>query len=258
MILKPHSRIILTFALMVSILILACGINLPSRDQVNSGIETAQAVGDRAAELATGAAPTLQAVRTQAVDFATGAAPTLEAGQEQLATAAVRAEETGANVQATLAAAGIDSDYLINKARSLTPDENGNVTLVITEVELNLLVQARGALATEEGAEVIPPGAEIDLGDGMINFSADLTSPVSGTILLSLAPVVEDGQISFEVTAAELNGQTVPAVLLSTITSAVNTALLGTINTALAAIPGEGGVKEVVVVEGELRVVAGR
>lgn len=273
---KPLFQPILIFSLILSFLLLACGVTLPSQEQVETGLATAQALGEQAAELATGAAPTLQAavediqaaatnagptleaLQTRAIELATSAAPTVNAGLDQLATAAVRAQDTGENVQATLQAAGIDGNYLIEKISALRPDENGNIVIVITETELNLVLQARQALAVENQQEVVIPAAEVRFTDGLIIFSGEVTSPVEGTVNVSLQPQVTDGALSFVVTTADLNGRPVPPALLSTVETTINTALLTSLNTALLAIPGNYVIQTVSIGDGLMTIIAGR
>ena len=234
--------------------LLACGVSLPSRDQVESGLATAQSFGEQAVEMATGAAPTLQALQTQAVDLATGAAPSVEVGLEKLATISVRAQDSGVNARATLDAAGIDGNYLRAKVMGLRPDGNGNINLTITETEINLILQANLLLAAVGTEPVAAQMAEVNMTGGEVVFTGQITIPVEGNLMVRMRPEVADGKIDFIVTAANLDGNAVPPALLGTIGGTLNTA----VNTAIDSIPGGVVLKDVVVREGAMTLVAGR
>lgn len=225
---------------------LACGTSidsLPSQEQAQSAMQTAEALGQQASALATEAAPTLAALATQAAAMATQVGPTLEAGAVELATRA-------ANAQATLQAAGITADYLRQKAASLTPDANGNVTLVVTQAEINLVVQAQ---QQEEGSGGVQ-NSQVRLTNGAISISGRVTQPVEGNVILTLQPVVTNGQLQFEVLSAALNDQALPDMLLNQLESNLNTALVGAVN----GMPGTVELKSIVITEGEMAITAGR
>lgn len=234
------------FALWFLFAFLACGTSidsLPSQEQAQSAMQTAEALGQQASALATEAAPTLAALATQAAGMATQVGPTLEAGAVELATRA-------ANAQATLQAAGITADYLRQKAASLTPDANGNVTLVVTETEINLVVQAQQQEAGSSGVQ----NSQVRLTNGAISISGRVTQPVEGNIILTLQPVVTNGQLQFEVLSAALNDQALPDLILNQLESSLNTALVGAVN----GMPGNVEPKTIVITEGEMAITAGR
>lgn len=269
---KQPFRPIGVFIIFAMFMLLACGINLPSQEQVQGGLATAQAVGQRASELATqaaptlqaavenaqalatNAAPTLQAVQTRAVAFATEGAPTVNAGLEQLATAAAGARAAGGNAQATLQAAGIDGDYLRTRLASLRPDENGDVYATFTETEINLVLQARQLAAQENGETVAAQGVAVRFTDGLVIVTGQVRLPVEGFLTMIMQPIVETGKLRFNVVSADLDGRDVPPLLLSTVEGTLN----GTINGAVDAIPGGVVLKEVVVSQGTMTLVAGR
>ncbi len=232
---------------LVVIALFGCGVSLPDRAQVDSGVATAQA-------LAANAGPTLEALQTQAVALATSAAPTLGAGVEQAATVAARAQELGGNVQATLEAAGIDGNYLLAKAASLKPDENGNVNLTLTETEVNLVLQVRQLVTPEGEAQITARQTQIRFTGGRVVFTGQIRTPVEGVLSMTMIPVVRDGKVAFDIVTADFNGSQVPAFLLGSVEATLN----GIINGAVDALPGGVVLKEVVVQEGSLTLVAGR
>lgn len=225
---------------------LACGTSidsLPSQEQAQAAMQTAEALGQQASALATEAAPTLAALATQAAAMATQVGPTLEAGAVELATRA-------ANAQATLQAAGITADYLRQKAASLTPDANGNVTLVVTQAEINLVVQAQQQEAGSSGVQ----NTQVRLTNGAISISGRVTQPVEGNIILNLQPVVTNGQLQFEVLSAALNDQALPDLILNQLESSLNTSLVGAVN----GMPGNVELKSITITEGEMAITAGQ
>lgn len=229
-----------------------------SEEQVKNGVATAQAAAQQAAPtlqalatqasaVATQSAPTLEALATQASALATQSAPTLQA----LATTAV---DTGANVQATLDAAGIDGQYLIAKAQSLRPDEAGNVSLTVTDTELNLILQAGQLFNDGEATEPNLQGTTTTFQAGNLIINSNLTTPVQGQLRVSLLPYVVDGQLRLDVLSATLNGEGVPTA----VTTPISERLTNTINGALAQLPGGVVLKEIIVTEGAMTLVAGR
>lgn len=235
-------------AFFVLLSILACSVSVPSREQVEGGIATAQAAGaqvselatnaaptvaalkTKGAELATNAAPTLVALQTQAVDFATRAAPTVEAGIELAKTAVVDTQERADQAKATLDAAGINGRYLWDKAKTVVPDENGNVLITFTETELNLALNAHLLVAKQEGQEPPLQNMRIRLDDGLMYLEGRIETPVSAEISLLIQPFVLNGELAINVVSADANGYTLPQFVTNQITNTLDRTVVGAVN----------------------------
>ena len=214
--------------LLFMFVLLACSTaDLPSRDQLEAGAATAQAAAQQASAYATQVAPTLQALATQT-------------------------SGTAADARATLTAAGIDRDYLIAKARSLAPDAEGNINLVLTETELNLLLNARLLFANNNEEETPLQGITARLTGGAILLSGQLTTPVQGQLAMLMQPYVADGEIHLTIVSATLDGQPVPQAVLDRAQSSLDSAL----NSGTVGLPAGYNVTAIVVNEGSLTITA--
>lgn len=216
--------------LLFALVLLACSAaDLPSREQMEAGAATAQAAAQQASAYATQVAPTLQALATQASGSA-------------------------ANAQATLTAAGIDRDYLVAKVRSLTPDANGNINLVLTETELNLLLNARLLFANNNEQETPLQGTSTRLTNGAILLAGRLTTPVQGDLAMLMQPYVADGRIHLTIISATLDGQAVPQAILDRAQLSLDSAL----NSGRVGLPAGYNVTAIVVNEGSLTITASK
>jgi hypothetical protein len=245
----------------------ACsGLTLPSSTDAESAMATAQAMANQSAptfeammqeasNLATQSAPTIEAAMTQGAILATQSAPTIEAAMTQAGTIAAEAQARGANAQATLQAAGIDGEYLNRKAQSLRPDANGNVTLTLTETELNLLLQWRQLFAASEPSGEPAPvqDGQVSLQNGQILFAGDLLQPLAGRVEIGFVPTVVQGQLGLTVVSAQVGNTAVPPFILTSITDS----LTGIINPALAQLPNGIILKQITVSDGTLTLIAG-
>lgn len=228
--------------------LLACGNEgLLSAEDAQAGFATMQAAAQNAEAYATQAAPTLQALATQASVYATQSAPTLEA-------LATNIKDTSAEAQATLQAAGIDRTYLLEKARSLQPNEAGDVNLTITEVELNLVLQASLLFAEETEETAALQATTAKLTNGTIVVSGQVERPVAGVLTIVFQPLVINNEIQMNIVSATLGGNPVPAFLLTRADSTIN----GTLNGAVDQIPGSVVVKNIFVGEGYMTITAGK
>lgn len=246
--------------------VLACNLTPPSQDQIQGGIATAQAAGERVSDLATNAAPTLQAlqtqgadfatnaaptvqaartqavefatnaaptisaVRTQAVIFATEAAPTVEAGIELAKTAVVDSQERAEQAKATLDAAGIDGRYLWTKVQSARPDETGLMLIAFTESEINLALNAHLLVKKQEGE--VPPMENIvlRLDDGRMLLQGRIQSPIAADISLQIQPYVQNGELAVSIVAADANGYALPPFAMNQISNMINRTVVDAIN----------------------------
>ena len=246
--------------------ILACHFTPPSQEQVQGGVATARAAGERVSELATNSAPTLEAlktqganfatnaaptlaaakeqaiefatnaaptisaVQTQAVIFATEAAPTVEAGIELAKTAVVDTQERGAQAKATLDAAGIDGRYLWTKVQTARPDENGQMLITFTETELNLALNAHLLVKKQEGEAPPMENIQLRLDDGRIFLEGRIQTPIAADILLQVQPIVVEGRLVVNIVSADANGYALPPFAMNQIENMVNRTVVDAIN----------------------------
>lgn len=235
-------------ALLLLMAILACAVDLPSRQQVEGGLATAQAAGQqvsafatgaaptldalktRGANLATNAAPTLVALQTQVTDFATRAAPTVEAGVEMAKTAVADSQERGVQAKATLDAAGIDGRYLWRKVQTVVPDANGNVQITFTETELNLALNAHLLIKKQEGE--VPPleNMHIRLDDGLVYLEGGISTPIEANVTLLVEPFVLNGGLALNIVSADANGYSLPQFVTNQITTILNRTVVDAVN----------------------------
>ena len=129
---------------------LACSLSLPNRAQLEGGVETVQAVGQQASDLATRTAPTLQAAAQQASDLATRSAPTLQAAADQ---ARDFAQNAGPTLQAARTRA---SAYATEAAPTVIALQTQAVAIATSAgptIEAGLEQLATAAVDTQERAQ---------------------------------------------------------------------------------------------------------
>ena len=204
-------------------------------------VETAQAAAGTAAVMAaTGAAQGGAAVETA---VAAGAVETAQAA------AGTVAAQGGAAV-ATVAAAGTpDMNALREKLEALQPDENGNVSVTITDDEVNQAIQAGQANGGQGSLE----DPAVTFTGGTIVLAGDVTQPVTARLTVVFVPYVEDGLLQFDVSLATLGNVNVPTALLQSAEATLNS----TLGDALNNLPGGVQLTAITMGEGTM-VVTGR
>lgn len=210
---------------MISLLFLAglaCGPNIPDVPEVNipeGAAETVQAAGQQAGS----AAETAVALATQE---GSTAVQTLQAG--------------GAN---------IDLGALGEKFSTIQPDENGNFTVTITDTELNDALQRAEESQAAPGSSPVSQPLIIFTG-GNIVLMGNVTQPIEAQLTVSFRPVVVDGDLQFEVVSATLGAVNVPAAILSSAESTLNS----TLGQAMNNIPSNLTLQSIVMGEGTMTV----
>lgn len=253
-----HQKAIIAGLILMILSILACAVNLPSGEEINNGISTAQAVGEQASDLATRtaptlmaaaeqarnfatqsaptiqaartraimfateAAPTVEALRTQAVEFAQESGPTIEAGIELVKTAAVDTQERAVQARATLSAAGIDGGYLFRKVADLRPNENGEIIVSFSEEEINVVLNARLLVMKTEGEEPPVQDMTVRFQEGFIIARSNVTTPFAGTLEIRMVPIVDNGTLSFQVVSANFNGAEASQLVVGQVQALIN------------------------------------
>ena len=219
---------IVIFIILLLMSSLACNLTSErANEQAQAAVATAAVVGQQAEELAA----------TAAVVAATVAAQ-------------------GGDILATIEAADItmpDMAALRSRVQSILPDENGNVSLTLTDAELSNVVEDQQATTTTADEQTIAlqnPGVRFT--NGTILFQGEVTQPIEAQLSVSFRPIVEDGALRFEAEGASLGGINVPATLLQTAESRLN----NTLGEAMTHLPEGVTLQAVIVGEGTLTIMA--
>lgn len=176
------------------------------------------------------------------------------------ATAAAAAEEAG-DAAATLAAqaegADIplpDSSILRERFSGLQPDESGNITVTITEAQMNQALQQGQDAAAAQGQEQQMQNIQVAFSDGRIILSGAITTPINGTLTVTFRPYIREGDLQFEVIEAAVNEQQVPNAVLQTASATLN----GALGTAANELPANVAWQSVTVSDGALTLTGAR
>lgn len=212
------------------------------------------------ASLACGAGDvTLPQVTISADTAATAQAAAEQAGLAA-ATAAALIETQGGSLLATVQAGDFNVDLHLDPASlqqrfaNVQFDGNGNVSVTVTEEEVNLALQQGEQVAAQNGQASPLQNPYLDLTGGNIVLSGDLTQPIQATLVAAFRPVVVNNVLQFEIVSATLGGIQVPPSILAS----VQTNLNNTLGTAFSTLPGNIILKEVQMGEGTMTIIAGR
>lgn len=202
-----------------------------------------------------------EALATQAASVAATAAAgaTAVAVAEQadsvVATAVAQGETLAATAQSgTGQISGLDINALKERFSSLQPDENGNVSVTITESELNQAIEASQAAAAQAGRNLQIQNAQATLSEGTIILAGNVTEPLSADLTVSFRPLVANGILQFEVASATVGGVTVPPSLLQSAEATLN----NTLGEAMSNLPAEIVLQDVIISDGTMTVVGSR
>lgn len=242
-------RLRLIFALLL-LATLACGFGGIGAPDVGLP-EGAAATAEGAARVA--------ATAMAGVTMPAGIAETAESAAGQAgglaATAVALAGEQGSGLLATLEASNfdvsitIDVESLRQKFSTAQPGPDGNITIELTDDELNQAVDVRAGTAGEEPAIQDP---ELTFTGGNVLLVGSVRQPVQGELRATFQPVVSDGQLRLFLTNVTMGGIPVPTVLLSTVEATINTSLA----TLLSALPGNYRLSEMIIGEGTMTIIA--
>jgi hypothetical protein len=202
--------------------------------------------------------PDVDELASQAADAATKAA-------DAAATAVVVAQQVATsdqvqNLEATAVAAATalaDSDFELPENSSLRqkfanaqPDANGNISVTITDAELNEAIQMKQAAAAEAGQEQVLQGTMVTFTGGNIVLTGNITSPITAQLTVTFRPYVANGILQFEVVSASIGSLTVPTALLSASEATLN----NTLNDAMGNLPANYTLQEVLMGEGTMTI----
>ncbi len=205
-----------------------------------------------------GGVPNVDELASQAVDAATEAA-------DVAATAVIIAQQAASSEQvqsleATAVAAATslaNSDYELPESSSLRqkfanaqPDANGNISITITDAEMNEAIQMKQAAAEQAGQEQVLQGTAVTFTGGNIVLTGSITTPVTAQLTVTFRPYVANGILQFEVVSATLGSIRVPATLLSASEATLNS----TLNDAMGNLPANYTLQEVLMGEGTMTI----
>lgn len=260
---RQHLPVIL-FACLLILVGLACGpFTSGNIDQVQQAAATAQAQAELLAPtLQAGAGGARTAAATAAAKAGTAAAqavksaPTVQqqAGDAaiQIATIAAGANSGGADIIATVDASDLDLSQLQALFENVQL-ENGAFTVTITEAQLNQAIQLQQTLGATQGQSLLVQDLRFTLADGAIILRGNVTQPVQGPLIVSVAPYVDNG-VKFEVVQATIGSITLPAAIVDGVEDALNLAL----EQSLGRLPKGVSVTGVTVASGALTISGGQ
>ena len=245
-----QSKWLIVFTTLLLMAALACGIGdvgLPDVGLPEGAAATAEGAAQAAATAMAGVTVPAGAIET--AQSAAGQAGGLAA------TAVALAGEEGSGLLATLEASNfdvsitVDVDALRQKVTNAQPGADGNITIELTDEELNQAIDVRAGTAGEEPAIQDP---DIIFTGGNAVLVGRVQQPVQGELRATFQPVVNDGQLRLFLTAVTVGGIPVPTVLLSSVEATINASLA----TLLSALPDNYRLSEIVIGEGTMTIVA--
>ena len=240
----------LTFLTLLLLAALGCGIGgveVPDVGLPAGAAATAEGAAQAAATAM--AQVTIPAGIAETAQSAAGGAGGLAA------TAIALAGEEGGGLLATLEASDfdvqitVDVDALRQKVSDAQPDASGNITLELTDDELNQAIDVRAGRAGQDPAIQDP---DLIFTGGNVVLVGRVQQPVQGELRATFQPVVSDGQLRLFLTAVTVGGIPVPTVLLSSVEATINASLA----TLLSALPNNYRLSEIIIGEGTMSIIA--
>ncbi len=193
---------------------------------------------------------------TKAADLAATAVIVAEQAADTAATAA--ASDQAQNLEATAVAAATavstielpDTNALKEKFAAIQPDENGNITVTVTDDEMNQAIQAKQAAAEQAGQENLVQNMVVTFTGGNIVLTGSITSPIAAQLTVVFRPYVADGILQFEVVSATIGSLTVPSAVLASTESTLN----NTLTDAMGYMPANITLQDVSMGEGTMTI----
>lgn len=135
-----------------------------------------------------------------------------------------------------------DMESLNARMSQAVPDENGQITVSISESELNQVLQSLGTRSNGATASNV----SINFSNELIIFEADITRPANGRLFISFLPYVSGGTLQFEVVEVSLDGNRVPNAVVASAEATLNS----TLGEAMNQLPQNVVLVDIVVGEG--------
>lgn len=233
-----------TLFLLLTVLTLVACSGLPrlgGSDSPLARVTVPASVSEQADILATQAA----SVAATAAAGATAVAASAET-DSVVATVAAQGEAVAGTVQSSM-----DLDALRERFSSAQPDENGNVSVTLTDAELNQVIQASQEAAAQAGRNVQIENAQASFTGGNIIVTGNVTEPLTAALNVTFRPYVANNTLQFEVVNATVGGITVPPTLLQSAEATLNS----TLGEAMNNLPAQFVLQDVIMSEGTMTVV---
>jgi hypothetical protein len=199
--------------------------------------------------------------REQGAAAATRAAEAMADSGEVAATAAAAAATAaahGGEALATAQAAGllpaVDVEALKERMANVQPDGSGNVTVTISDAEVNQALQAAQRLAAQSGQILIIQDAQVRFQGGLITVNGRVSQPVAAPLRAVFRPQVQHGVLQFALVEATLGNSSLPQPLLNQAEALLNS----TLGEAVSNLPTGFTLQEVMIGTGTMTVVAQR
>lgn len=183
---------------------------------------------------------------------ATAAAAAQQAGQAAATIAAVASENSDeilATVQASDFQINVNIEALRDKFTNLQPDANGNISIALTDDEINQAIQGQNNVA-QQGISL--QGIGVTFTGGNVVLTAMVTEPLQAQMTASFQPQVIDGRLQFTLVSAVLGRLPVPPAVLQSVEQTLN----DTIGQLIATIPADYVLQNIVMGEGAMTIVA--
>lgn len=239
---------LLLFFLMFALPALACapgGIGLPDVNVPEGAAATAEGMA-REAATAVARVTIPPGARETAVAFGAAAATRVAGASEEGGAALATLEATELDVDIT-----VDSEQLQDKIASAQPDENGNMTITVTDDEINQAVEIREFSGGGDLSATFRDPSVAFTGGNVI-LTAQMTEPLPAELIAAFEPMVVDGQVQVDLQSATLQGLPLPSPALAPVEQNLNNAL----RQLTASLPANYVVQGVNVGEGTLTITA--
>jgi hypothetical protein len=142
----------------------------------------------------------------------------------------------------------VDAGALREKVESVQPDASGNMTVVITDDELNQAVTVN----PEANGEPVIQDVAVAFTGGNIVLSGILQQPLTANLVATFSAAVTNGELAVELEQAAVGGVPLPVTMLSPVEDALNDNL----QQALDRLPDNYTLSSVTVGEGTMTIVA--
>jgi hypothetical protein len=217
---------------------LACGIGGIDLPDVNVPEGAAATAGAAARGAATAVA------ETGIQETVAAAAGTVVSGAAEVGGAAI------ATIEATdfTTEIVVDGTALRQKVESVQPDASGNITVVITDDELNQAVSVN----PEADGEPVIQDVAVEFTGGNIVLSGVLRQPMTANLVAAFNATVANGRLAVELEQATVGSVPLPVTMLAPLENALNDNL----QQALDRLPDNYTLSSVSVEEGMMTVVA--
>ncbi len=142
----------------------------------------------------------------------------------------------------------VDGDALREKVESVQPDASGNITVVITDDELNQAVSVN----PEANGEPVIQDVSVAFTGGNIVLSGTLQQPMTADLVAAFSAASVNGELALNLDRATVGGVPIPVTMLAPLENTLNDNL----QQALDRLPENYTIASVTVGEGQMTIVA--